>query len=115
MKDYYSSFVKLSLQQCEKDDYKNKLRVKEHNAASKKLKQLYAEVRELDSDESDKILHRLLLCDDNRVKLNAATLCLQMNVMISEAVEALNSIIKESNDAALCLSAKMVLHNGKIE
>lgn len=111
MKDYFSLFVKLSLQQCEKDDYKNKLEVKEHNAASKKLKQLYAEIRELDSNESDKILHRLLLCDDNRVKLNAATLCLQINVMISEAIETLNGIVKECSDVTLCFSAKMVLKN----
>ena len=109
MKDYYNLFVKLSLQQCEKDDYKSKLKVKEHNAAAKKLNRLCSEIREIDSSECNRILYCLLLYDDNRVKLNAATLCLQMNVNVSEAVEALNNVIKESDDAALCFSAKMVL------
>ena len=40
MKDYYNEFVKLSLQQCNKNDYANKLKVINHNVASKKLIQI---------------------------------------------------------------------------
>lgn len=35
MKDYYNLFVKLSLQMCSRDDYKDKQKVKAHNAAVK--------------------------------------------------------------------------------
>ena len=44
MKDYYNLFVELSLQQCTKNDYVNKLKVKKHNAASKKLNKLQDEM-----------------------------------------------------------------------
>ena len=44
MKDYYNLFVELSLQQCTKNDYGNKQKVKKHNAAYKKLNKLQDEM-----------------------------------------------------------------------
>ena len=46
MKDLYSSFVELSLQQCVKSDYSNKQKVYAHNTASKKLKLLQTEMEQ---------------------------------------------------------------------
>ena len=46
MKDYYNSFVDLSLQQCLKTDYVDKQKVKKHNAACYKLKKLKDEMEQ---------------------------------------------------------------------
>lgn len=108
MKDYYNLFVELSLQQCTKNDYANKLKVKAHNTASKELRQLQDEMKQIDSE---KILCMLLNHKDDRVKVNAAALCLQMNVLVDNAVLALKKIIDVSNDATMRLSAKMLLQS----
>ena len=57
MKDYYKLFVELSLQQCTKNDYANKLKVKTHNTAYKKLRLLQDEMKQIDNEE---MLHLLL-------------------------------------------------------
>lgn len=103
---YYCLFVELSLQQCTKNDYTDKKKLKAHNAASKKLKQLEAEMRE---DNCEDILYKLLSHEDDRVKINAASLCLQMNVLVSHAECVLQSIIDSSDDSTLCFSAEMIL------
>lgn len=76
-------FVELSLQQCTKNDYANRLKVRAHNAAAKELRQLQAEMKQNNSEE---ILCRLLDHKDNRVKVNAASLCLQMNILVDQVV-----------------------------
>ena len=107
MKDYYNLFVEFSLQQCTKNDYANKLKIKTHNLASKKLKQLQEEMKQNDSKD---ILCMLLHHKDDRVKINAASLCLQMNVLVDQSVLALENIIDISDDSTICFSAKMLLH-----
>lgn len=108
MKDYYNLFIELSLKQCTKNDYANKLKVKAHNEASKKLRQLQDEMKQNDSEE---ILRMLLNHKDNRVKINAAFLCLQMNVLVDQAVLVLKKIIDVSDDSTICFSAKMLLQS----
>ena len=110
MKDYYNLFVELSLQQCTKDEYTNKQRVKKHNTASKQLKQLQAEMK---SNDSKEILFMLLNHKDDRVKVNAASLCLQINVLVDEAIHVLKEIIAFSNDSTICFSAKTLLQKYK--
>lgn len=83
MKDYYSLFVELSLQQCTKNDYANKLKVKKHNAASKKLNKLQDEMKE---NVSKEILYALLNYEDDRVKVNAASFCLQLGILVEQSV-----------------------------
>ena len=73
MKDYYSLFVELSLQQCTKIDYADELKVKAHNKASKKLGQLQKEMKQIDCKE---ILYNLLNHPDDRVKVNAVFVAL---------------------------------------
>ena len=48
MKDYYTEFVNLSLQQCTKEDYKYKSRVRKHNRAFKKIEILTNEISKLE-------------------------------------------------------------------
>lgn len=108
MKDYYNLFVQHCLQQCTKEDYADKQKVKVHNAAFKALQQLQAEMQEIDSTE---ILSKLLSHEDDRVKINAASLCLQMHILVEEAVRALQNIDDFSDDATMRLSAKMLLQN----
>lgn len=108
MKDYYNMFIELSLQQCTKNDYANKLKVKAHNAASKKLKLLQTEMKQNDSEE---VLCMLLKHKDDRVKVNAASLCLQMNVLVEQAVLVLQKIIDVSADSTICFSAKTLLQS----
>lgn len=110
MKDYYNLFVELCLQQCTKEDYADKQKVKAHNAAFKALQQLQAEMQKMDSTE---ILRKLLSYEDDRVKINAASLCLQMHILVEEATCALQSIVDFSGDATLRLSAKTLLQNAR--
>lgn len=108
MKDYYSLFVELSLQQCTKNDYTNKKKVKVHNTSFKKLQRLQEEMQKTDCIN---ILSMLLLHNDNRVKLNAASLCLKMGVLVDKAVLTLKNIIDSSDDSTICFSAKMILQS----
>ena len=106
MKDYYNLFVELSLQQCTKNDYVNKLKVKKHNAAYKKLNKLQDEMMKNIGDDA---LHALLNHEDDRVKVNAASFCLHASVLIEQSVLTLKRIIADSDDSTICFSAKMLL------
>lgn len=108
MKDLYSSFVELSLQQCAKSDYSNKQKVKAHNTASKKLKLLQTEMEKNDSKE---LLCMLLSHEDDRVKINAASMCLQMNIIVDKAVYTLEKIVVFSDDSTMSFAAKMILQS----
>ena len=108
MKDYYNLFVQFSLQQCTKNDYADKQKVKAHNVASKKLLQLQDEMKQIDCID---ILYDLMSHGDDRVKINAATLCLQMKVHNEMALIVLNKIIDASSDPTMRFSAKMVLQS----
>lgn len=111
MKDFINSFVELSLQQCTKNDYADKLKVKKHNTASKKLKKLQDEMKQSVSED---ILHVLLNHEDDRVKVNAASFCLQSEILIDQAVFTLKRIIDVSDDSTICFSAKMLLQNTNV-
>ena len=106
MKDYYELFIQLSMQQCTKNDYANKQKVKEHNLASKKKKQLQEEMKNIGCVE---ILENLLCHEDDRVKINAAALCLEMRVFIEKASLVLKNIMESSSDTTLRFSARMIL------
>ena len=106
MKDYYSLFVELSLNQCMKGDYADKLKVKKHNMVTEKLKLLQAEIKQ---NYSEQMFHMLLSHEDERVKINAASLCLQMNVLVDQSVVVLEKMIENSEDPTICFSAKMIL------
>ena len=106
MKDYYNEFIKLSLQQCTKNDYTNKAKVKAHNVASKKLQQLQNEMKKIDCAGT---LNMLLFHEDERVKVNAVSLCLQLGINTEKAVHVLENIIATSDDATICFSSKMIL------
>lgn len=108
MKEYYNKFVELSMQQCTKNDYADKNKVKVHNEASKKLLQLQEEMKKIDYLE---ILQDLLNHDDDRVKINAASFCFRMNVYREKVVNVLKSIINTSNDNTIRFSAEMILEN----
>ena len=99
MKDYYNLFINLSLQQCAKNDYSDKQKVEVHNKASKKLRELQTEMNKIDSTE---ILFMLLSHEDDRVKINAASLCLQMT---------LKNIVDFSKDSTMRFPAKILLQN----
>lgn len=110
MKDYYNLFVNLSLQQCTKNDYTNKFRVDAHNKATKKLICLQSEMKKEDCMDT---LRMLLNHNDDRVVINAAATCLQMNILVNQAISALERIIDSSGDPTICLSAKMLLRQNK--
>ena len=89
-------------------DYSDKQKVRQHNAAVQKLDLLKAELMELNCNN---VLFELLCHDDDRVKLNAASLCLQMGILLNEAKQVLNRIINFSADSTMCFCAKMILQN----
>ena len=108
MENYYNQFVKLSLQQCSKDDYADKSKVKTHNVASKQLQKLQDEMKKHDCTA---ILCKLLSHEDERVQINAASLCLQIGVFIEKANCVLKNIMDSSDDSTIRFSAKMILQN----
>lgn len=108
MKDYYKLFIDLSLQQCLKDDYADKERVKAHNKASKKLRQLQKEMKQNDCSD---ILCDLLKYQDDRVKVNAVFLCLQMNTHREKAGQIAREIIEGSSDPTIVFTAKTALQS----
>lgn len=108
MKDYYNLFVKLSLQMCSRDDYKDKQKVKAHNAAVKKIQHLQGEMKDSSNIETFRML---LSHDDDRVRVNAASSCLQMSILVDEARMTLQNIVDFSNDPTVCFSARMLLQS----
>lgn len=106
MKDYYSMFVELSLQLCTKNDYSDRKKVKAHNVAAGKLWQLQNEMKR---DCSQDTLCMLLSHEDDRVKTNAAALCIQMNTCVERACSVLKSIIECSSDSTIRFSAERLL------
>ena len=108
MKDYYNLFIELSLQQCAKKDYANKTKVRTHNAASKKLRQLQTE---MEQNVSSDIWYTLLNYEDDRVKVNAAAFCLQKEILTEQAINVLKKITVFSEDPTISLSAKMLLQS----
>ena len=106
MKDYYNLYVELSLQQCTQNDYVNKRKVKARNAASKKLNELQGEMMRNMSDDT---LCALLNHEDDRVKVNAVAFCLNSEGLVARSILTLE-IIADSDDSAICFSAKMQLN-----
>lgn len=106
IKDYYNSFVKLSLQQCVENDYANKRKVKKHNAACKKLNELQEKMKQNVGEDT---LYMLLNHEDDRVKINAASLCLQSQILATQSVLTLEKIMNTSDDATIRFLAKMLL------
>lgn len=101
-------FVALFLRQCTRDDYSAKNKVNEHNEASEKLIKLQNEMRH---NVSEDILKKLLAHSDERVRINSASLCLQINVLPADAVKILSDIAADSEDPTFRLSALMMLRN----
>ena len=110
IKDYYNSFAELSLQQCVENDYANKRKVKKHNAACKKLNELQEKMKQNVGEDT---LYMLLNHEDDRVKINAASFCLQSQILAAQSVLTLEKIMNTSDDATIRLSAKMLLQKYK--
>lgn len=108
MKDYYTRFVELSLQQCKQDDYGDRAKVRNHNVAWKKLIKLEEEMRQTGDDAT---LQRLLNHENERVKLNAAAFCLQLEILVEKSVLILKEVLDNSDDWTSAVSAKMLLQN----
>ena len=106
MQDYYKLFVQLSLQQCWKEDYDNNRKVSLHNKAMARLQQLSEELAETDCTE---LMTKLLIHEDDRVKINAANCCLKMNLLVEEAKATLENVMNNCEDPVWCFSAKMIL------
>ena len=106
MKDYYDLFVKLSLQQCTENDYADKAKVRRHNAAFKKLYKLQDETKRNMSEEA---LLILLNHEDDRVKVNAASFCLQWGILVGQSVQTLKKAADTSGDRTIRLSAETLL------
>ena len=106
MRDYYNLFVELSLQQCTKNDYANKLKVKKHNAAAKRLNKMQGEMMQNIGDDT---LRMLLHHEDDRVKVNAASFCLHSKVLVEQSIFTLEKIVADSDDSTIRFSAEMLL------
>lgn len=110
MKDYLNLFVELSLQQCTEADYSDKQKVKWHNAAIKKLRQLETEMIKNDNLAS---LSLLLDHNDHRVIVNAASFCLRIGILTDQVVTSLERLIRDSDDKTVCFAAKMLMNQVK--
>ena len=106
MKDYYNLFVQLSLEQCLKDDYTDKAKVRAHNGAMDKMIKLQEEVSQIDCSD---LLCTLLSHQDDRVKVNASSMCLKYNICVDVAVATLKNVMEFSDDGTLSFAAEMLL------
>ena len=106
MVGYYQRFIDLCLQQCKKDDYADKEKVKAHNSAVNKLYKLQMKMKETDCEE---ILKMLLSHEDDRVKISSAAMCLQERILVDTATLTLKEIVNASRDSILAFSAEMLL------
>ncbi len=106
MKDYYDLFVQLSLKQCLKDDYIDKAKVRSHNGAMDKMIKLQEEMSQIDCSD---LLCTLLSHPDDRVKVNASSMCLKYNICVDIAVATLENIMEFSDDDTLSFAAQMLL------
>lgn len=105
MSDYYEKFVQLSMQLCKAEDYTDKRKVMAHNKAMDKL--LLLEEEMITTDCSDD-LTKLLRHDDERVRLNAAAMCLRHGLMGDAAEQTLSELTKCS-DKTISFAAEMLL------
>lgn len=105
-KDYYNLFIDLCLKRCLDDDYEDKSRVRANNRAMDKLLKLQKEMKETDCS---KILDRLLLHDDDRVRLSAGTFGVDFPSHREKSIIVINDVAKNSKDKMLSFDAYMVL------
>jgi len=108
MKDYYNLFIEYSNQLCSKDDYVNKQKVKVHNIAMKNLIQIQREIAN-DIKNGAVVLIKLLEYDNEKVRLNAASQCLQIGIQQEKAIEVLRKIERNSTDKLCQFDAQMIL------
>lgn len=106
MNSFYDEFVQLSLQQCSDADYGDPSKVGKHNAAAKKLDALK---REITGNNAEAVFAELLLHEDARVRLNAASCCISENIYTAQARRALQDIIRTAEDQSVRFAAKMLL------
>lgn len=111
MCEHYNSFVELSLQQCLKNDYADSEKIRRHNAASKKLLALQEEMKK---NADEEVLYALLGHEDDRIKLNAASFCLQLGLLTEPSILALKKVADDSGDSVIRFSAKMLLQTHNI-
>ena len=60
-------------------------------------------------DISDDTLCALLNHEDDRVKLNVASFCLNSEVLVEQSILTLEKIIADSDDSTMRFSANMLL------
>ena len=105
-KDYYTLFVDLCLKRCLTDDYGDKSKVRQHNRAMNKLLKLQKEMEEIGCSE---ILDKLLLHDDDRVRLSAGAFGVDFASHREKSIIVINDVAKNSKDKMLSFDAYMVL------
>lgn len=110
MNNFYEQFVTLSLMMCSKSDYNDLNKVKKHNKALSKLAEL---TQSIDINDNIDVLNLLLLHEDSRVKINAASLCIEKHVLTALSTKVLSQIIDSCDDSTMCFSAKMLLKSFK--
>lgn len=106
MRSFYDEFIQISLQQCSVKDYGDPRMVEKHNAAEKKLEALK---REIIKNQGEAIFAELLLHENARVRLNAASCCISENIFTPQAHRALQAIIRTADDQSIRFAAKMLL------
>ena len=77
------------------------------DTGASKLNELQGEMMRNMSDDT---LCALLNHEDDRVKVNAAAFCLNSEVLVARSILTLEKIIADSDDSAICFSAKMQLN-----
>lgn len=107
MKDYYSEFVELCLLQYLKRDYMENKSVRKHNRAVDKLAKLSEEMIVVECTD---VLDNLLLHNDERVKKNAALLCLKKNILVEKSLNVLKELDESADDPFVSFGAHLILN-----
>ena len=105
MNAFYNDFVEACLNTCLKEDFGDKSKVKKNNAAMKKILKL----REETSKITDDIIDALLEHEEERVRINAAIMCTEIERCSDKAELVLKDIYINGKDGIVKLSAIITL------
>ena len=113
MKDFYSEFIKYASQMCSKEDYAHKSRVWKNNRAVTKVLKMSSEIIGSDKEYACRALYELMKNDNEKVRLFAATICLQNGFFTDDAKQVLRKIATDSNDSIIAFHAEITLKTVK--
>lgn len=111
--EYVKKYINLCSQLLyDKDEYENKIKVKLHNRAARKLTQLSKEIT-TNKEIAKEVFKELINNDNEVVRLWISDQCIKSNIYVTDAIKMLEKLCK-SNNKLIAFEAKMTLKEYKV-